>query len=48
MSETFNTNVSNNGATEAGVVNEGLWPGWCPMVKTCVFVCHQATVHKSC
>ena len=29
-----NTNVSNNSVCEAGVYNEGLPPGSCPVVKT--------------
>ena len=39
-----NTNVSNNGVNEAGVYNEGLSPGRCPLVRTRGPDCHQATV----
>ena len=41
-----NTNVSNNGMNEAGVYNQGLLPGRCPVVRTHGPSRHQATVQK--
>ena len=41
-----NTNVSNNGVNEAGVYNEGLSPGRCPVVRMRRPGRHQATVRK--
>ena len=46
MSEMSNENVSNNGANETGVYNEGLSPGRCPVVRMCGPDHHQATVQK--
>ena len=46
MSEMSNTNVSNNGVNEAGVYNESLSPGRCPMVRTRGPDPHEATVRK--
>ena len=41
-----NTNVSNNSVNEAGVYNEGLSPGRCPVVRTHGPGRHLATVQK--
>ena len=46
MSEMSNTNVSNNDVNEAGVYNEGLSPGRCPVDRTRGPGRHQATVRK--
>ena len=46
MSEMSNEKVSNNGANETGVYNEGLSPGKCPVVRMCGPDHHQATVQK--
>ena len=46
MSDTSNTNVSNDGMNEAGVYNESLSPGRCPVVGTRGPSRHQATVRK--
>ena len=46
MSQMSNTNVSKNGLNEAGVYNEGLLPGRCPMVRTHGTGHHQATIRK--
>ena len=46
MSEMFNTNVSNNNVNEAGMYNEGLSPGRCPVVRTCRPGRHQTTLQK--
>ena len=40
------SNISNNGVNEAGVYNESLSPGRCPMVRTLAPGHHQATVQK--
>ena len=41
-----NTNVSYNGVNEAGVYNECLSPGSCPVVRTRGPSRHQGTVRK--
>ena len=46
MSEMSITNVSSNGVNEAGVYNESLAPGRCPVVRTRGPGRHQATVRK--
>ena len=46
MSETSSTNVSNDGMNEAGVNNESLSPGRCPVVGTRGPSRHQGTVRK--
>ena len=47
MSEMSITNVSNYGMNEAGVYNESLSPGRCPVVRTRGPGRHQATVRKN-
>ena len=47
MNETSITNVSNNGVNEAGVYDESLWPGRCPVVRMRWSGSHQATVRKT-
>ena len=46
MSEMSIINVSNNGVNKAGVYNESLSPGSCPVVRTRGPGRHQSTVRK--